>query len=191
MQLRLTLAKAVAESVRRRDEEDSIGRGAVLVDPVAGVLPFQAPGLQFGKGRLDVIHFKKTAFLRRVTPNFCEPDLDVVAAEHHSLDRRITARGDAESHARFVKRNRGVDIADRRSKHLSEFGGDRFDYVISLCDRVREVCPEFAGGPEAIHWSIPDPAQGDGALAAFERTAAELHTRIGFLIDAIEVNEHA
>jgi ArsR family transcriptional regulator, arsenate/arsenite/antimonite-responsive transcriptional repressor / arsenate reductase (thioredoxin) len=79
------------------------------------------------------------------------------------------------------------EIAGRRSKHLSEFDGQRFDYVISLCDRVREVCPEFPGGPELIHWSIPDPAREPGR-DAFERTAAELHTRIDFLIQAIEAN---
>jgi protein-tyrosine-phosphatase len=83
---------------------------------------------------------------------------------------------------------RAIDISGRRSKHLSEFAGRRFDYVISLCDRVREVCPEFPGGPELIHWSIPDPARDPGpdeaTLPAFERTAAELETRISFLIEA-------
>ncbi|HEX6390043.1 MAG TPA: arsenate reductase ArsC, partial [Solirubrobacteraceae bacterium] len=89
-----------------------------------------------------------------------------------------------------VMRARGIDLAGRRSKHLSEFATQRFDHVISLCDRVREVCPEFPGGPELIHWSIPDPAGEPGSdeetLPAFERTAAELHARIGFLIEAIE-----
>jgi len=99
-----------------------------------------------------------------------------------------------------VMRDRGLDISGRRSKSVSEFGGRRFDYVISLCDRVREVCPEFPGAPQLIHWSIPDPAGAPGskaeALPAFERTAAELETRIGFLLAAItatgqEVGEHA
>jgi ArsR family transcriptional regulator, arsenate/arsenite/antimonite-responsive transcriptional repressor / arsenate reductase (thioredoxin) len=76
-----------------------------------------------------------------------------------------------------VMRDRGIDISSRRSKHLSEFAGRRFDHVVSLCDRVREVCPEFPGA-ELTHWSIPEP--GD-----FERTAAELESRIGFLIAAI------
>jgi protein-tyrosine-phosphatase/DNA-binding transcriptional ArsR family regulator len=88
-----------------------------------------------------------------------------------------------------VMRGRGIDIAGRRSKHLGEFADRRFDYVISLCDRVREVCPEFAGAPATIHWSIPDPAREPGSdeetLPAFERLAAELETRIGFLVDAI------
>jgi protein-tyrosine-phosphatase len=89
-----------------------------------------------------------------------------------------------------VMRDRGIDISGRRPKHLSEFAGQRFDYVISLCDRVREVCPEFPGGPELIHWSIPDPTREPGSdeetLAAFEHTASELCARIGFLIAAIE-----
>jgi protein-tyrosine-phosphatase len=89
-----------------------------------------------------------------------------------------------------VMRERGIDISGRRSKHLGEFAGERFDYVISLCDRVREVCPEFPGGPDLVHWSIPDPAREPGdderTLPAFERTAAELETRIGFLIKSLE-----
>jgi protein-tyrosine-phosphatase/DNA-binding transcriptional ArsR family regulator len=82
-----------------------------------------------------------------------------------------------------VMRQRGIDIAGRQSKHVDELEG-RFDYVISLCDRVREVCPEFPGAPELVHWSVPDPAR-DPDHAAFERTADELATRIGFLIEAI------
>jgi protein-tyrosine-phosphatase/DNA-binding transcriptional ArsR family regulator len=89
-----------------------------------------------------------------------------------------------------VMRKRGIDLTGRRSKHLSEFAEQRFDYVISLCDRLREVCPGFPGAPELIHWSIPDPAREPGSdeqtLPAFERTATELCTRIGFLIEAIE-----
>jgi protein-tyrosine-phosphatase/DNA-binding transcriptional ArsR family regulator len=89
-----------------------------------------------------------------------------------------------------VMRERAIDLAGRRSKHLGEFTGERFDHVISLCDRVREVCPEPPDWPEPIHWSIPDPARGPGSdeetLPAFERTADELCTRIDFLIEAIE-----
>jgi len=89
-----------------------------------------------------------------------------------------------------VMRERGIDIAGRRSKHLSEFTGRHLDYVVSLCDRVREVCPEFPARPDLIHWSIPDPSrQGDcdaETYLAFQRTADELTTRIGFLLARIE-----
>jgi ArsR family transcriptional regulator, arsenate/arsenite/antimonite-responsive transcriptional repressor / arsenate reductase (thioredoxin) len=84
---------------------------------------------------------------------------------------------------------RGIDIAGHRSKHLDEFSGQRFEYVVSLCDRVREVCPEFPGHPNLIHWSIPDPGRETGSdsqiYLAFERTAEELATRIAFLLAVI------
>jgi ArsR family transcriptional regulator, arsenate/arsenite/antimonite-responsive transcriptional repressor / arsenate reductase (thioredoxin) len=86
-------------------------------------------------------------------------------------------------------RERGIDIGAQRSKHLSEFVEERFDYVVSLCDRVREVCPEFPEHPHLIHWSIPDPARegetDDQTYPAFERTADELATRIPFLLELI------
>ena len=84
-----------------------------------------------------------------------------------------------------VMREHGLDISGQRAKHLDTFAGQRFGYVISLCDKVREVCPEFPGAPETIHWSMADPgAEGDGAerYQAYRRTADELHTRIGFLL---------
>ena len=83
----------------------------------------------------------------------------------------------------------GVDISGRQPRHLSVFAGQRFDYVISLCDRLREICPEFPGAAEVIHWSIPDPGAGDGADAdtypVFRAVAADLRTRIGFLLARI------
>ena len=88
-----------------------------------------------------------------------------------------------------VMASRGIDLTGRSVKHLSVFATQSFDYVITLCDRVREVCPEFGGHPGYIHWSIPDPAAaGDGdpdTYAAFEQVAADLETRIGFLLAAI------
>lgn len=85
-----------------------------------------------------------------------------------------------------VMKRRGIDIRANRTKHLDEFVAQRLDMAITLCDRVREVCPEFPSHPQLVHWSIPDPAR-EGATnrasyPAFERTAAELETRIGFLL---------
>jgi ArsR family transcriptional regulator, arsenate/arsenite/antimonite-responsive transcriptional repressor / arsenate reductase (thioredoxin) len=89
---------------------------------------------------------------------------------------------------RVMRDEHAIDLAGQRSKHLSVFAQQRFDRVISLCDRVREVCPEFPGRPETIHWSIPDPAAGladgddEASYPAFRQTADELETRIGFLL---------
>src|SRR3954464_14582173 len=49
-----------------------------------------------------------------------------------------------------VMRDRGVDISRVRSKSIAEFADGRLDYVVTLCDRVREICPEFPSVAEAI-----------------------------------------
>ena len=90
---------------------------------------------------------------------------------------------------RVMREEHGLDLTGHTSKHLDVFADQRFDWVISLCDRVREVCPEFPGHPETIHWSIPNPAAGDAdddaTYPLFKQTAAELATRIGFLLAAV------
>jgi protein-tyrosine-phosphatase/DNA-binding transcriptional ArsR family regulator len=91
-----------------------------------------------------------------------------------------------------VMRELGVDIGSRQPRHFSVLASQRFDYVVSLCDRVREVCPDFPGHPQVIHWSIPDPAAVGGTDAetypAFLALAADLRDRIGFLLSRISAS---
>lgn len=89
-----------------------------------------------------------------------------------------------------MREDYGIDIAGQRSKHLDVFARHRFDEVISLCDLVREARPELPGRTESVHWSMADPSavHDDGEAAsypAFRQTAAELATRIGFLLAAV------
>ncbi|WP_344943669.1 ArsR family transcriptional regulator [Sphaerisporangium flaviroseum] len=96
---------------------------------------------------------------------------------------------------RVLRQRYGIDIADRRPRQLDTMTGRRFDYVISLCDKVREVCPEFDDRPQRLHWSIPDPAAtGDGTAQAgypaFDRTAAEIDTRIRYLLPVLAQTPH-
>jgi protein-tyrosine-phosphatase/DNA-binding transcriptional ArsR family regulator len=85
-----------------------------------------------------------------------------------------------------VMAERGIDISGRPTKHLEQFAGSRFDRLITLCDKVREICPEFPGQPTTAHWSMPDPAAGaatdESSYPAFVRTVDELETRVGLLI---------
>jgi protein-tyrosine-phosphatase len=86
--------------------------------------------------------------------------------------------------------DRGLDISGQRSKHMDEFIGERFDYLVTVCDNARESCPIFAGEPERIHWSIPDPSavkgEEDQRRQAFKRAADELTTRIRYLLALLE-----
>jgi protein-tyrosine-phosphatase/DNA-binding transcriptional ArsR family regulator len=88
-------------------------------------------------------------------------------------------------HAVSVLAARGADLSGARPKHFAEFTGQRFDRVITLCDRVKEVCPEFPGHPRPVHWSIPDPAADPEGMPAFERVADEVAERVGFLLHTL------
>lgn len=84
----------------------------------------------------------------------------------------------------------GIDLREHHSKHLDEFTSQRFDYILTVCDRVRETCPVFPGDPEQIHWSFPDPAAIDGDLRTrekgFHETARLLRVRIEYLLLMIQ-----
>jgi protein-tyrosine-phosphatase len=86
---------------------------------------------------------------------------------------------------------RGIDISRNETKPLDLFTGERFDLVITLCDKVREVCPDFPDTPDAFHWSVPDPAMAPGTndetYGVFERTAVDLEARITFLLHRLGV----
>ena len=89
-----------------------------------------------------------------------------------------------------VMSGRGIDLRTQRSKHLEEYLGQEFDYVITVCDRVREVCPVFPGEPDHIHWSFPDPTAIEGNRktqeSGFEDTARQLTVRIQYLLLMID-----
>jgi arsenate reductase (thioredoxin) len=52
----------------------------------------------------------------------------------------------------------GIDISGHRSKHLDEFTGQPFDYVLTVCDHANESCPLYTGTTERLHHNFQDPA---------------------------------
>lgn len=83
----------------------------------------------------------------------------------------------------------GIEISGRRSKSMDEFKDRHFDYVITVCDRIREVCPNFPDDPERIHWSFADPAtveDPDERRRAFDRTFVEMMTRVRYMLTLIQ-----
>ena len=86
------------------------------------------------------------------------------------------------------------DVSDQRPQHLDTLAGRRFSHVITLCDRAREACPEFPDHPQQAHWSIPDPTTADDddqlSYPAFERTAADIDTRIRHLLPVLAATDH-
>ena len=77
----------------------------------------------------------------------------------------------------------GIDIAHQRSKEVSEYAMEKFDYVITVCDRAKQQCPIFPGA-EAIHWGFDDPAEApsDRQLETFRRVRDEIRQRLNLFL---------
>lgn len=77
----------------------------------------------------------------------------------------------------------GIDASWARSKSVDAYLGQRFDYVVTVCDEARQVCPVFPGAHRSLHWGYEDPAAAEGSqderLAAFRRVFGQLDERIG------------
>jgi arsenate reductase len=76
----------------------------------------------------------------------------------------------------------GIDASGARSKSVDEFLGQSFDYVVTVCDEARQVCPVFPGVHESLHWGYEDPAEATGTeeerLAVFRRVFIQIGERI-------------
>jgi arsenate reductase len=76
----------------------------------------------------------------------------------------------------------GIDASFARSKSVTEFLGQRFDYVVTVCDQARQTCPVFPGVHESLHWGYEDPAAATGTeeerLAVFRKVFIQLAERV-------------
>lgn len=76
----------------------------------------------------------------------------------------------------------GLPVDGLRSKSVDEYLGQRFDYVITVCDDARSACPVFPGVAESMHWGYPDPAKVEGTdderTAAFRAVLTSLGERV-------------
>ena len=158
--------------------------GAAALHPALRLVPDPDAPTAPRRGRAPRVLFLCTG-------NTARSQIAEALLEHHSQGR-AKARS-AGSQPRTLHPNavramaaRGIDISGNRTKHLDRFARTQFDEVITLCDKVREVCPDFPGGPAARHWSMADPSAAgpddDATYPAFERTADELDERVSQLI---------
>lgn len=110
----------------------------------------------------------------------------------HRSDGQVRAVS-AGSHPKALHPNavrvlaeRGIDISGCSAKPLTRYTNRRFDRVITLCDKVREVCPDFRGSPASAHWSIQDPASSgsndDTTYPSFVQVADEIEDRVDVLL---------
>jgi ArsR family transcriptional regulator, arsenate/arsenite/antimonite-responsive transcriptional repressor / arsenate reductase (thioredoxin) len=138
----------------------------------------------------------RIAVLFVCTGNSARSPIAEAVLRHHTAGRvTVTSAGSRPkphlhpNTVRVLREAFGIDVSSQQPQHLDTLAGHRFDLVVTLCDRAREVCPEFPHHPRRAHWSIPDPAAaGDTDQAshpAFQRIAADINTRIRHLLPVL------
>jgi arsenate reductase len=81
----------------------------------------------------------------------------------------------------------GLDISRQRAKSVTEFAGQQFDLVITVCDSAKEQCPFFPGAAQMLHVSFPDPGRAQGTdeeiMAVFRRVRDEMRQKLVPLLE--------
>jgi len=100
------------------------------------------------------------------------------AGERFTVESAGTKPSTVRAEAIAVMQEVGIDIRSHRSKHVDEFAGQNFDYVLTVCDNAKESCPVFFGKTTRLHHSFNDPAAVEGSeekrLGAFRKVQDEL-----------------
>jgi protein-tyrosine-phosphatase/DNA-binding transcriptional ArsR family regulator len=151
--------------------------------------PDVSPELPGDRGR-------RVAVLFVCTGNSARSPIAEALLRKHAADRvTVTSAGSRPkpqlhpNTVRVLDDRFGIKIAGQQPRHLDTLADHPFDHVITLCDKAREVCPEFPGHSRRSHWSIPDPATAgdsdEASYPAFRHVAADIDTRIRHLLPVL------
>ena len=72
----------------------------------------------------------------------------------------------------------GIDISQNTSNHADEYANIDFDYVFTVCDNAKEICPIYSQAKEMIHHSFIDPADAKGTEEAQLRVYVEVRNQL-------------
>lgn len=117
------------------------------------------------------------------TGNSCRSQLAEAYLRHFAGGRAEVYSAGVETHgvnprAIATMKEDGIDISSHTSNHVDEYRDIDFDFVITVCDHAREVCPYFPTNAQKFHHNFPDPAKATGdeatIMAAFAAVREEI-----------------
>lgn len=130
------------------------------------------------------------------TGNSCRSQMAEGFLKHFHPDWEIHSAGTkpAEKVNRYairVMNEVGIDISWHTPKLVDQFLAQEFDYVITVCDGVRETCPMFSGKVKhQLHIGFEDPAETNGTedfiLSEFRRIRDEIIKEFQHFIKSIK-----
>jgi len=130
---------------------------------------------------------KKKKILFICTGNACRSQiaeglLRSMSQEHHEVFSAGSQPSEVHPMSIVVMQEIGIDISNHTSDPISNYLNKKIDTVITVCDNAKQVCPNFPGKVEKIHWSIEDPFKGwsfdSKDIDNFRKVREELNQRI-------------
>ena len=113
------------------------------------------------------------------TGNSCRSQIADGYLKHFAKNKAEIFSAGIETHgvnpkAISTMKEDGIDISNHTSNNMNEYRNIEFDFVITVCDNVRERCPFFPSGAKKFHHDFPDPAKAIGTdeeiLQSFRNT---------------------
>lgn len=100
------------------------------------------------------------------------------AGDRFTVESAGTKPSTVRSEAIAAMKELGIDISGHSSKSVDKFAGQKFDYVLTVCDKAKESCPIFPGQSIRLHRNFEDPAAMAGSveerLAVFRRVRDQI-----------------
>lgn len=100
------------------------------------------------------------------------------AGDRFTVESAGTMPSTVRSEAIAAMKELGIDISGHSSKSVDKFAGQKFDYVLTVCDKAKESCPIFPGQSIRLHRNFEDPAAMEGSveerLAVFRRVRDQI-----------------
>lgn len=133
-----------------------------------------------------LVGVKKVLFL--CTGNSCRSQMAEGLVNHDFSGQIVAFSAGTEPHglnpkAVQVMTEIGIDISAHSSDHISQYDGQSFDYVITLCGDANEKCPLFYGGVKRLHMGFDDPPKATGTeaeiMAVYRRVRDEIREQLG------------
>jgi len=117
------------------------------------------------------------------TGNSCRSQLAEAYLRHFAGNQAEVYSAGVETHgvnprAIATMKEDGIDISGHTSNHVDEYRDIDFDFVITVCDHAREVCPYFPTNAKKFHHNFPDPAKATGDEATIMVAFASVREEI-------------
>ena len=129
------------------------------------------------------------------TGNTCRSQMAAGFLKHWAPEFEIYSagtkpEGKVNPYAIQVMKEEGIDISDGHPKSVDLFIDKEFDYVITVCDGAKEVCPVFTGKVKhRRHIGFEDPAEATGTpkevLPVYRKVRGQIKNEFGKFLKEI------